>query len=497
MENTKNTVQFEEELSSLPTVSLLSIQPERRTLYIIGNGFDLMHGVKSSYAAFRDSLGRNHPLRFYLESYLKSDHIWADFEEALGHFNMDVMANPDNVGEMLDLYGAFDEDAGAADYYIASEMAASPIRSVADELPKRFRAWVETLKIGTDERPLESIFHDDKVLCFNYTEFVEELYGVSEDHVCYIHGCRRRKKGQQKERLILGHIPDANAAEYEEIQGIRKKNSYRSQLIDLAQDEVIRLISQGDEDLTKDCGTIIKAHERFFRSLTDVKNVIVIGHSLSMVDWDYFIQVAENALDAHWYFGCHDIRDLENEKRLVNVLGVGERTSVFRTDTISVRLLPEPKRNSRDKRPPKAKTAVSWDGIWRADWIGRKLTITDGRQTITRIFPESVRHCAFGPAGDILFVLADGLNAGVHFFRFVDNAWVYIDEMESIPNQNLINRRLQHVYLTDETITFVYNSRVRVYALGDGALLKNQAKRNAKDGQYEGTEISGLFRRLS
>lgn len=50
---------------------------------------------------------------------------------------------------------------------------------------------------------------------------------------------------------------------------------------------------------------------------------------------------------------------------------------------------------------------------------------------------------------------------------------------------------------TKNTVEFVYNSRVRVYALGDGALLKNQAKRNVKDGQYEGAEISGLFRRPS
>ena len=36
--------------------------PNDHVLYIIGNGFDLMHGVRSSYYAFRDTLGKNSAL---------------------------------------------------------------------------------------------------------------------------------------------------------------------------------------------------------------------------------------------------------------------------------------------------------------------------------------------------------------------------------------------------------------------------------------------------
>ena len=36
------------------------------TLYIIGNGFDMMHGVPSSYYNFRDTIGKNNMLRFTL-----------------------------------------------------------------------------------------------------------------------------------------------------------------------------------------------------------------------------------------------------------------------------------------------------------------------------------------------------------------------------------------------------------------------------------------------
>lgn len=50
-----------------------------------------MHGVKSSYRAFRDSLGRNSELCRELEFYLKAEDIWANFEDALGHINMDMI----------------------------------------------------------------------------------------------------------------------------------------------------------------------------------------------------------------------------------------------------------------------------------------------------------------------------------------------------------------------------------------------------------------------
>lgn len=65
------------------------IQPkDGHVLYIIGNGFDLMHGVKSSYYAFRDSLGKQNSLRKILESYLTPEDIWAYFENALAHFDI-------------------------------------------------------------------------------------------------------------------------------------------------------------------------------------------------------------------------------------------------------------------------------------------------------------------------------------------------------------------------------------------------------------------------
>lgn len=481
---------FEEQLLHTATIPIEKLNPQGSTLYIIGNGFDLMHGVKSTYREFRDFLGKNSDLRIKLELYLKSEDIWADFEDALGHIDMDMMANPGVVGDMLDYTGFFDDDSGAAEYYMALEKAAEPMQTITEDLEKWFRIWVEKLEIGTNDRPLKTIFHDDRVLCFNYTEFVETLYGVSESNICYIHGCRRKKKGYQKEKLILGHKPGASEDEYDLIRGVKRKNSYRNQVIDVAQEEVVRLLSEYDKTLTKDCQSIISAHSSFFKRLADMKNVVVIGHSISPVDWDYFLEVAKNTPDAHWYFGCHGIHDLENMRHLVDAIGIDP--IVFRTDGISVTKIPETGKKAQVYKPD-YKKIQSPDRKWNVQWLGKRISVIGSTSQTNRILQESIKRCVFSPAGDILFVVIDGLHAGIPFFRLIDGRWVYIDEMESIPNQNLLNRRLQYVYLNGEKITFVYNNRVREYSLETGALIRNQARRDAKSWHYEGEEIHRLF----
>lgn len=68
---------FEVELeTSKYTVTKLSdveASSPTTTLYVIGNGFDLAHGVPSSYSKFRDWLGRHSDLRKVLETYIRND----------------------------------------------------------------------------------------------------------------------------------------------------------------------------------------------------------------------------------------------------------------------------------------------------------------------------------------------------------------------------------------------------------------------------------------
>ena len=99
----------------------------------------------------------------------------------------------------------------------------------------------------------------------------------------------------------------------------------------------------------------------------------------------------------------------------------------------------------------------------------------------------------FTPSGEHLLVIVHGYESGVLLFGCEADHWRFVDELKGIPNQGIINRRLNRVVLKDYEITFVYNSRVRVYDLRDGSLIKNQTIRNAKMLTYDGLDVSSWF----
>ncbi len=489
---------FLKRLNNYNVVSLADIHPCDNTLYVLGNGFDIMHRVKSSYYSFRDSLGKNNNLRETLEAFLISDDIWADFENALARFNVRAMCADSIVDNHLDISGAYDEDSGMAEFYMAVEMAADPITTVAQELPRRFRRWVETLTVGTDDRPLSNLFRGGRVLTFNYTEFAENLYAVPREQICYIHGCRKNKKAP----LILGHMPNASDAMYDFDDGYRpRKSKARQYMIGAAQDNIYRIIAESDESLTKHCDEIISAHRPFFESLHDIKDVVIIGHSMSDVDMDYFEEVAHsisNVNTVNWYIGCYGLGDLENMESMLKRLDIPrERAIVFRTDLI----LTAPRQATSEKIPVPVSVqekpcGISQSGSWRATFGAHTLRIYQKnaqKANFEIIFSQEVSHAVFSPDERIMFSVVRGLYDGIFLFAYESCAWHFISELQSIPNQRLLNPRLRHVYLTKSTVTFVYNNRVRIYSLSDGRLAVNRARRYSKEHFYHGIDILNRF----
>lgn len=472
---------FEKEIQAYCPVSVNDIDPSEHTLYVLGNGFDLMHRVPSSYYNFRDSLGKNNYLRETLEIALTPEDIWADFEESLGHLDMDLMAGRHIVDMWLDDFGYYDDEAGAAEFYMAVEAAAAPIAVIADKLQPAYRRWVEKLCVGTDDRPLKTLIRSDgKVLCFNYTEFVETLYGA--ENVCYIHGCRKNRK----QELILGHRP---GIESEPSEANRKARNYHQAVVDIAQGNVLGLIAQCDKDLTKDAQTIIRDHRSFFDSLKDVDRIIVIGHSLSSVDWDYFKELNRLVPNAHWYFGTHGLNDLKNLKALTDGLQINNFT-VFRTDGIRT----EPKKTEAPDESSKTSIPIKKYRHDRTEVVAQGFDLKirqDGEEPYEAILPSYVKQAIIFENN--LFIVLDDLDGDILLFRKTDQNWSFIDQLRAFGHQNLINRRLKHVYITESDITFVYNNRIRIYSLKNGELIRNKQVQNAKDRHYPGTDIMGMW----
>lgn len=113
-------------------------------LYIIGNGFDRHHHVKSSYLDFADWLKKNNKdLYGTLSDVCKEDFLWKDFERALAYVNRDYFIS---MGDIM-LPTNWTEDDGYAELFYAQDYVRGEADIFWDKIQKWFRKWVRTISL--------------------------------------------------------------------------------------------------------------------------------------------------------------------------------------------------------------------------------------------------------------------------------------------------------------------------------------------------------------
>lgn len=282
-----------------------------KTLYIVGNGFDLHHGIPSSYREFGEYLSEHdHDIYNNAVEYLHADDndFWSTFEENLAHLDSDSLL--ETASQFLVGYGAEDwSDAYHHDYQYEIEQVVS---SLSSELLNRFTEWVRQLPIPTPAEYTGRLLKIDKdalFLTFNYTPTLTNLYGISERNIVHIHG------KATDEKLVLGHG-------WEEDERRKCEQGYDPEDVDTR-------IQQGDEILKryftrtfKPTEKIIAGNQSSFDALADLEQIIVLGHSIGDVDLPYFLEVIKRIdLDkVAWKVSYH--HDVEPVRNQVENLGI-------------------------------------------------------------------------------------------------------------------------------------------------------------------------------
>jgi len=263
-------------------------------LYIIGNGFDLHHGIDSRYSDFADYLeyADQDTFRVAEEYVVPERDLWSALEERLAEIDIDQIE--DYATNYLPSYGADDwKDSGHHDYEYEIEQICD---AISKDLRRHFASWVRQIEIP-DERlaAVQSIDPAGLFLSFNYTDTLRSVYGVDKSHVLHIHG----SAADPNSEIVLGHGWD------------RRPSDLRARLVDEATDVRVAggfaLIDDLLAATFKPTKDIIERNQDFFRRLGTVKEVFVLGHSLAQVDGAYFHAVLENLNpDAQWtisYYG--------------------------------------------------------------------------------------------------------------------------------------------------------------------------------------------------
>lgn len=298
-----------------------------KELYVIGNGFDMHHGINTSYSDFRKYLlEENYKLYQTIEKFLffemkdEDSTVWNEFEYNLRNLDEDQIRNECDF--FLKGYG--DEDWRDCYHYDYQHCIDQIKGGLTSDLLKEFTKWIKLKnKLLNDVAKDIYLKKEAMFLTFNYTMMLENVYGVDSNMVLHIHN-----SVDDECELILGH----NYSGEERIKDFSKPPTIRfvseiDELLarrglekdDVRYREGEGLIQEYYAENYKNSYIIIQKHNAFFRAISDVDTIYVLGHSVSNVDMDYFDEILSKVSEtSNWYFTYYSEQDLCNIENFIS-----------------------------------------------------------------------------------------------------------------------------------------------------------------------------------
>ena len=261
-----------------------------KRLFIIGNGFDLNHGLPTRYTDFMNFMKSNHPdvsenfitgIKKYSLPYfdqmdkIQEDILWNDMENIFGSYEIMEMAE-----EHRDWNSEFDYH-GPASREIR-DMLHLPLHISAYLNEWMTQVHKQVIKTSPQKR-LQRLFdlEDSSYISFNYTTTLETVYKIK--HVWHLHG----KFG---ETLIMGHNQTLGRT-------YTDPSEYGINLINE------KFLKDYINRSRKNCHKIMASFPSIFydQSIKETPEIYVLGHSLNTIDMPYFRRIKKiSGKEAKW-----------------------------------------------------------------------------------------------------------------------------------------------------------------------------------------------------
>lgn len=308
-------------------------------LFIIGNGFDLGHGLPTKYWDFRCFLKENYydflaeferAYGFYqfeescsnIEQWRKEDqrsrekYLWSQFENNLPEIEEEaIISSCTGLDLGLESGDLYIEDM-LRDYFVDQY-------GYIKKLSEYLKQWVESIRITGVPKctTLINKKNDDIYVTFNYTRVLERTYHIPSGNILHIHGSLRL----YDEDPIIGH------SDKECIERIRERKEQADRMCD----EKLMAICPVIEEYYRKTLKILRIStlENFIKGKTLVE-VVVIGHSLADVDLPYFAEIDKlTEKELEWKVYCYNKEELADKKQRLLKVGVDEgRITLLSTD---------------------------------------------------------------------------------------------------------------------------------------------------------------------
>lgn len=261
---------------------------DEHTLIVIGNGFDLAHEITSGYNDFKEwlikhgheflvnSINSYFPVIETIEKPKIEDDMWTikwgDVEEGMGFYDEKAILGECRPHEEIDYDHTMQSTARVTDSVSAF------FKPHLDEFRDMFVEWVNSLKID-HVKPFLNLPQNARYLSFNYTETLEQCYGIEAEKVLHIHGCRLPNGGE----YVFGHFHKKNPGD------VYADDASLTFEIE-AHENVVRWMN----DWYKPTEYYIMEHQDLFKRLNDIDTVIFIGKTINRVDEDYFSEIQDH-----------------------------------------------------------------------------------------------------------------------------------------------------------------------------------------------------------
>ena len=272
---------------------------DENQLIIVGNGFDVNHGIPSSYAHFKTWLSNtDKELYDFLERYIDvAGDWWNDFERSLSEIDIPKLIRETPL-ENRPIDPRFPSS--------FSHPASWRLDSVRESISLKFTEWVKTLDGVKIKKKIE-LPEACLYISFNYTDTLERVYGIKENRIVYIHG-----KASRGDELIYGHGKSQFELEYDVM---KKYNLHRS-------DDFFTAGSFGDSE--SELTSRVSYWQKYIQlasyydvlrpAVAGANNVCVYGLSFSEVDYPYLQWIAEKNPNLKWRVSWHS----ENDKKCIS-----------------------------------------------------------------------------------------------------------------------------------------------------------------------------------
>lgn len=302
-------------------------------LIIVGNGFDLYHGLPTSYSGFGQYLlEQPHTQCSDIQSLISYPHcekdIWSNFEANLASIDMEYLDQ--KICEYIPELGS---DAYCREMDACLIQAKVEVDALTIGLRNEFASYIRRADATcVENNKLLNIDKNAQFMSFNYTRTLERIYCVPADNVFYIHGT-----ADSEGSIVLGHAMDPKSFAVESLEPVvppTLADDERQLWEEYMANQHVPFLAEARELLAsyysnsfKNTAQIIEDDFEFFKSLSCVDTVQILGHSMSEVDSKYF-EAIRQFVPPHcrWVASYHTLSDKANISGTFERLGVSENS---------------------------------------------------------------------------------------------------------------------------------------------------------------------------